>query len=408
MLLALLACGERRFLGEPVGDHCAEYLPCVAWARDRALRMTARLPYHDPALTAYVQGVADRLAKTNHLAVRPRIVIAEVGSTATAAIGDFIYINRTALAAFDAEDELAAMLAHELVHLDAEHSSQLDVDDDTVWRLDMESTADERAIMLLRSTGYAPEGMLGLLRALARDDGHVDPDHPTSLQRLARTATLLGDGPPVALMRESYRRHVDGLVLGEDPRLVTLADKTLISLAVDVALDEPAGADGSLTLNGSLVERVRGDDITAVLEHRREHQLGGKRVITGVMPDTTQSLHEPSPIDRVLAEELARYATIPAAGKHVILVRGERDLVLQMTGSDLDRWTDLLLRRIRKPTPTERARIKPYRLRYLPARIDGTYAEVAKQTCLGYADFSLLDEPARRIKRGERIKCAVK
>ncbi|MEJ7596738.1 MAG: M48 family metalloprotease [Kofleriaceae bacterium] len=409
LLVLAIACGERRFLGEPVGNHCADYLTCVAWARDRAMRTAGRLSYDDPALLAYVQGVMDRLVRASGTAIRPEVVITEVGSTATAVIGDRVYMDRTALAALDSEDELAAILAHELAHLDADHPGQLDVDDDVTWRLDMESAADERAIGILRAADYAPTAMLSMLDAIGRGATRDDDEHPTALQRRARTALLIGDAPPRALRREPYRRRLDGLVLGEDPRFVMHQDGTLFSLAVDVALELPQHKQEEGTLNATLVERGRGDDLERGLERRRVHQLAGKRVITGLMPEaSTVSSRELSQLDRVFAEEIAHATQTPVAGAHVILIRGRRDLVIQLTGNDLDGWTTRLLREIRTPTAAERATIEPYRLRYVPARIGGTYAEVAKRTCASYDQFSLLDAPARQIARGERIKCAIK
>jgi len=320
-------------------------------------------------------------------------------------VGDLIIMNRNALAAFDSEDELAALLAHELVHLESDHATQLDVEDDPIWRLDLESAADERAVDILRAAGYPGQAMPAMLRAIARDDTVEDPHHPTPLQRLARTTVLVGDEAPRPFARDTYRSHIDGLVLGNDPRLVHVENNAITSIAADVTVDEPPEESESITVNGTLVERPRGDDIASLLENRREKQVAGKRVITGVMPAAQPLL---PPVTAVLRNQLLAVATIPNDGTHVIVIRGERDLVLELTGDDLDRWTDLLVHEIRRPTAAERARITPHRLRYLPALGDGSYAEIAKRTCPGYNDFPTLDDPARRVTRGERIKCAVK
>ncbi|HEY5934810.1 MAG TPA: M48 family metalloprotease, partial [Kofleriaceae bacterium] len=367
--------------------------------------LAARLEYRDAKLTAYVQGVTDRLVRASKLKTRARVLITEVGPTASAVVGDLLIMNRNALSVLDSEDELAAVLAHELVHLESDHATQLDVEDDPVWRLDLESAADERAIDLLREAGYSPHAMLAMLRAISRDDTVADPTHPTSLQRLARAAVLIGDAPPRSLTREPYRQQIEGLVLGSDPRLIQFADAAITSLAADVAVDEPGEESESITVNATLVERPRGDDVASMLERRREHHIGGKHVITGMMPAVPRTL---APVDALLRDQLLAVASIPGDGTHVIVIRGDRDLVLELTGDDLDHWTDLLVREVRRPTAAERAAIKPHRLRYVPAPSDGTYSEIAKRACAGYAEFPLLDDPARTVTRGERIKCAVK
>ena len=406
LLVTLLACGGgQRFLGEPVGDRCDDYLPCIAWARERSIRLAARLEYRDAKLTAYVQGITDRLVRASKLKSRARVLITEVGPTASAVVGDLLIMNRNALSVLDSEDELAAMLAHEIVHLESDHATQLDVEDDPIWRLDLESAADERAIDLLRAANYSPHAMLAMLHAISRDDTVADPTHPTTLQRLARTAVLIGDEPVRPLTVEPYRRQIEGLVLGSDPRLIQFADAAITSLAADVAVDEPGEESESITVNATLVEQPRGDDVATMLERRREQQIGGKHVITGVMPAIPRTL---APVDALLRDQLLAVASVPGDGTHVIVIRGDRDLVLELTGDDLDHWTDLLVREVRRPTAAERAAIKPHRLRYVPALADGTYAELAKRTCAGYAEFPLLEDPARKVTRGERIKCAVK
>ncbi len=79
----------------------------------------------DPQLTAYVQGVGDRLAV--HAARElpyEFVVLNNSVPNAWARPGGKIAINRGLLTELNSEAELAAVLGHEIVHADARHSAQ--------------------------------------------------------------------------------------------------------------------------------------------------------------------------------------------------------------------------------------------------------------------------------------------
>ncbi len=79
----------------------------------------------DPALTAYVQNIGNRLAEQ---AARPLpyefVVLNNSVPNAWAMPGGKIAINRGLLTELDSEAELAAVLGHEIVHADARHSAR--------------------------------------------------------------------------------------------------------------------------------------------------------------------------------------------------------------------------------------------------------------------------------------------
>ncbi len=79
----------------------------------------------DPELTAYVQGVGDRLSR--HAArdlPYEFVVLNNSVPNAWALPGGKIAINRGLLTELNSEAELAAVLGHEIVHSDARHSAQ--------------------------------------------------------------------------------------------------------------------------------------------------------------------------------------------------------------------------------------------------------------------------------------------
>ena len=80
--------------------------------------------YRDPDLEAYVQEVGMRLARVSHrpaLKYRFQVLNSSVPN-AFALPGGFIVVNRGLLVVFKSEAELAAVLAHEIVHVTAKHS----------------------------------------------------------------------------------------------------------------------------------------------------------------------------------------------------------------------------------------------------------------------------------------------
>lgn len=80
--------------------------------------------YDDPKLTNYVQKVGEKLAKHSHRSDLKYYfnVIDSPGVNAFAFPGGYIYINRGLLAYLNSEDQLAAVLAHELGHITARHA----------------------------------------------------------------------------------------------------------------------------------------------------------------------------------------------------------------------------------------------------------------------------------------------
>src|SRR5678815_3633109 len=81
--------------------------------------------YNDPALQRYIDGIGQRLARTSY---RPNLkwtftVVDETAVNAFALPGGFIYVTRGILPFLRDEAELAAVLGHEVGHVDARHSA---------------------------------------------------------------------------------------------------------------------------------------------------------------------------------------------------------------------------------------------------------------------------------------------
>ncbi|MDZ4729303.1 MAG: M48 family metalloprotease [Xanthomonadales bacterium] len=81
----------------------------------------------DPALTSYVQTVGNRLAQQARRKEQLNFefsVLNDSSPNAWALPGGKIVVNRGLLTALDSEAELAAVIAHEIVHADAAHGAQ--------------------------------------------------------------------------------------------------------------------------------------------------------------------------------------------------------------------------------------------------------------------------------------------
>src|SRR4029453_14850227 len=81
--------------------------------------------YKDGELQRYVKGVGDRLARAAH---RPNLpwtfaVVDEPAVNAFALPGGYVYITRGILPFLRDESELAAVMGHEIGHVDARHQA---------------------------------------------------------------------------------------------------------------------------------------------------------------------------------------------------------------------------------------------------------------------------------------------
>ena len=175
--------------------------------------------------------------------------------------GGFIYVTRGILANFDSEAELAGVLGHEIGHVTARHSvSQMSrqqlqtiglgvgmVFSETVreygglasaglqfmnlsYSRGDESQSDELGLRYITRVGYDANAMIGVFQMLAQVGGggegripewqltHPYPENREATTRERIAAQGIASGGTVA--RDAYLDRIDGLVYGEDPRLL--------------------------------------------------------------------------------------------------------------------------------------------------------------------------------------------
>ncbi|HPG25186.1 MAG: M48 family metalloprotease [Spirochaetaceae bacterium] len=203
----------------------------------------------DEALNEYVRSVAFRLLR--HTPSRPFDwefqIVDQTVPNAFALPGGKIYVSRGLLALVGSEDELAAVLGHEITHA-AERHAAARVDyasrlnplsigyqraaSIAAYGREQERDADRGGQLLCARAGYDPNGIATFLRKLDAAERYevgwsrlpsFFATHPTSPERAAlasnRAAGL--DWRPIqgvaGDLLYGYLSAVEGLVLGDDP-----------------------------------------------------------------------------------------------------------------------------------------------------------------------------------------------
>jgi predicted Zn-dependent protease len=216
--------------------------------------------YDDPALQAYVSKLGLALAaKTQRPGLPWRFTVLDSPViNAFAVPGGAVYVTRGILALMSSEAELAAVLGHEIGHVNARHSmsqmskqqvAQIGLAVGTVvskqfakyaglagtglqvlflkYSRDNENQSDGLGVDYARAAGYDPADMAVTFTALQRmgdlSGGSSLPGflstHPLTPDRIAHVKALLQPGDAsLARKPEAYLRTVENVVVGEDPR----------------------------------------------------------------------------------------------------------------------------------------------------------------------------------------------
>ena len=240
----------------------------VKIGREMHEKLVASTPiYNDPILTAYVEHVGQKIAKTSD---RPDLtyhftIIDSQDINAFALPGGYVYINRGLLTYLQSEAEMAAVLAHEVGHITARHAvrqktaatgagvaSVLSVlvtgsgvvgDVANLWSTaavkgygrDMELEADRFGAQYMYNAGYDPQSMINVIALLkdqetfarrrARVEGKkqqsyhgVFSSHPRNDVRLREVVEAAGALPEDKKITkvEYYREKTEGIVYGQN------------------------------------------------------------------------------------------------------------------------------------------------------------------------------------------------
>jgi len=216
--------------------------------------------YDDPDLNAYVSKLGSAMAAKSQ---RPGLpyrfaVLDSPVVNAFAVPGGSVYVTRGILAMMSSEAELAAVLGHELGHVNARHSvrrmsqqmlAQIGLVAGSViseefaryaglagaglqvlflkYSRDDERQADALGVDYSRLTGYNPADMAVTFAALERmgdlSGGRSLPGflstHPLSSERIKNVQSMLKpEDQTLARKPEAYLRTVENMIFGDDPR----------------------------------------------------------------------------------------------------------------------------------------------------------------------------------------------
>ena len=282
----------------------------VRVGREAAEQVAAAMGFvDDPRMTALVSEVGQRVA-----AVAPDLgyaysfrIVDGVEPNAFALPGGHIYVSRGLLSLTNDEDELANVLAHEIVHIAARHHAQRQARSTGMGLLTLpglvvgglvggplgdivgvpfalagagavarysrsqELEADEYGQRLAGQAGYDPAALPVFLRSLERDERQREgsprqsswfDSHPATPRRvdeaLAR-APALAPARPRKGSRQNYLERLEGLLVGDNPSAGVFDGQRFLHPDLDFTIVFP---DGWKTANTPR-------SVGAVLEDRR-------------------------------------------------------------------------------------------------------------------------------------------
>ncbi len=398
----------------------------------------------DPALLTYVQAVGNRVARqsprqdtsyTFQIVNRPE-------PNAFALPNGNIYVSRGLLVLANSEDELAGVLAHEVVHVAARHSvrsanvavatSPLRIATgiagvaagilaprvgDGIMGLgetateaflapygrSQEREADDIGIELAARAGYDPTGLPRILRTLERDEAlHRDgpprqsffDTHPATPERVRETqgrAAALHREPvsPVAKTPREFLARLDGLLIGDDPTDGTFVESRFFHPGLEITVRFPA-------------EWQTRNTPRAVLGHTRDKEAAALLTVAGKGDDPGQVARE---TERAAGVRLLERATALAinglrAVRSVLAADGARGpttldftwiahggIVYRLVGvSPTPRYGayrplfDQVVASFRAMTPADIAQIREARMRLVAAEAGERPEDLARRT----------------------------
>ncbi len=248
-----------------------------------------------PSLNAYVDRVGQRLvAQCARRDIAYKFTVLDTPViNAFALPGGFVYVTRGILARMNSEDELAAVMGHELAHVALRHGAQ-EMSRQAVAQLgiqalgilkpelaksvgqyagmalnlaflgysrDLEAQADEYGITYAESAGYNPRGatkMFQMLQSIEQGEpGSLEKflaSHPPTAERLTyadgRVGQYAREHPKKAdqpLQRDPFLRQLNGMALGNAKGEAIVSGETYVNKQYRIGLDFPGTYQADLS-----------------------------------------------------------------------------------------------------------------------------------------------------------------
>ena len=226
----------------------------------------------NPELVAYIQKIGKKLLRgipRREFAYKFSIVD-QMEPNAFALPGGYIFISRGLMAMVNNEDELACVIAHEIVHVARRHSAQQQAIVRyqkafaprfstgrmmAAYGRDMEREADELGQKLAAAAGYDPMGMSTFMRRLDQRERLLIgaprrptffDTHPGSRERAIATAMRSRElrwtrDPELGDTRARLLDRIDGMVIGDRPETGIFLGQLFIHPELDFEIRFPKG-----------------------------------------------------------------------------------------------------------------------------------------------------------------------
>ncbi len=310
--LALAGCNQLMTAGVPPDAQIGTGVPAVPAATGAGAEEHARIVaayggiYHDDKLEQTVARIVGRIVAASDQPEQPyRITILNSPAiNAFALPGGYLYVTRGLLALASDSSEVAAVLAHEMAHVIADHAIErqnkarnavivsrvvTDVLGDegqlalassqrslASFSRQQELEADAMGVKTIGRAGYDPFAAARFLNTMAQYAAYKTaapmlekrPDflssHPSTPERVefaTRAAREFGAPGLGEVDRDRYLAGIDGLIFGDDPSQGYVRERTFIHPSLGVGFTVP---DGFVIDNASDAVLATGADGTAL------------------------------------------------------------------------------------------------------------------------------------------------
>ncbi len=422
--------------------------------------------YDDPQLQQYLDRVGHRLSAKAH---RPNLpwtftVVDQQAVNAFALPGGFIYITRGILPFLQNEAQLAAVLGHEVGHVDARHAAQAysrqtlaggglallgilvpetqPAEGLAALGLNLlflrnsrenELQADQLGVQYASAAGWTPEAMTNVLTMLGRLDTATGTSrgvpnwamtHPPAEDRVAKVQaavvaarTLGGD----AIERSAYEQQIDGIVYGDSREQGVVRGHEFLHPVLRFALQFPDHWDIS---NGAQQVSARANDagtVAMVLEPAPQGGGSVEQVARTNMSQAgfTETAGQPTQING-LSAYVGTYSgtinTVQVTLRAAHIRNGDQTYLLAGFAppaqfSVVEAPIAAAIRSFRPLSAVEAARIQPDRIDFRVVRSGDTWESLARLAD-GRATASALAimngaDPSAPPRAGERIRVVV-
>jgi predicted Zn-dependent protease len=420
--------------------------------------------YQDQALQQYVTRIGLRLARASH---RPNLpwtftVVDEPAVNAFALPGGFIYITRGILPFLRDEAELAAVMGHEVGHVDARHSaaaySRQTLAGGGLAALGVfvpqtrplqgaasvalglaflknsrgaELEADQLGVGYASAAGWDPSAMPDLLSTLGRLDQAAGSSrgvpnwaltHPPAEDRVVKVQEAVAAARPAggtATNRAELERHLDGLVFGDSREKGLVRGNEFIHPVLRFAVSFPARWE--LMNSDEQVTAMEKEDGNVAMVLQLAEGSGGS-VQQVAQADMAKAGFRETDGQRTNINGLPAYVgTYTGAVNNVaVTVRaahiqaGSRTYLVAGLAPSADFGRvggafDAAIGSFRTLSAEEASRIQPNRVDFFVARGGDTWESVARERCGGTIQPSSLAimngaGPDAALRAGQRIR----